>query len=313
MGLAAAKNKRKLAKDPNNTKWSRNTDSFGHRMLRSQGWAPGQYLGPEDASHAEFHTAASASHIRVALRADNLGLGAKKNQGDECTGLDVFKDLLCRLNGKDEAVIEEQKKAREIIKMSHYIERKFGAVRFVRGGLLVGDQVQKLLDDAEAAAAAKEEEKSIKAEPADDSEASVESAPPKKDKKSKKRKAETDGDDDDTDRKSEKRRRKEERRKEKAKRKKDRSARSGSPSPEEPDSKKSKSGKKKKSKSKRETDDTESADQSSKDSENVTDCDAAAVAAVVAGRHLARKRFIAQKRRAVMDPAALNQIFMIKT
>ncbi|RAL62538.1 hypothetical protein DID88_005103 [Monilinia fructigena] len=54
MGLSAPKNKIKLSHDPNNTRWSGNTDSFGHRMMKSQGWTPGEYLGAKDAAHAEF-------------------------------------------------------------------------------------------------------------------------------------------------------------------------------------------------------------------------------------------------------------------
>ncbi|KAL1840172.1 hypothetical protein VTJ49DRAFT_746 [Mycothermus thermophilus] len=146
MGLAAAKNKRKIGKDPNNTKWSRNTESFGQRMLRAQGWQPGEFLGAKNAAHAEWHTEANAAHIRVVLKDDTLGLGAKRNNGDECTGLDAFQHLLGRLNGKSEETLEEERKAREDLKLSLYVEQKFGTIRFVRGGWLVGDQVKAALD-----------------------------------------------------------------------------------------------------------------------------------------------------------------------
>ncbi|GAB1310800.1 telomerase inhibitor [Madurella fahalii] len=142
MGLAAAKNKRKLGNDPNNTKWSRNTDSFGQKILRAQGWQPGQYLGAKDAPHAEWHTEANSTHIRVVLKDDNLGLGAKRNNGDECTGLDAFQHLLGRLNGKSDETLETERKAREDMKLSLYVERKLGTIRFVKGGWLVGDQVK---------------------------------------------------------------------------------------------------------------------------------------------------------------------------
>ncbi|KAK0632301.1 hypothetical protein B0T14DRAFT_417757 [Immersiella caudata] len=141
MGLAAAKNKRKLGTDPNNTKWSRNTETFGQRMLRSQGWEPGQYLGVQGAEHAQWHTEANSTHIRVVLKDDQLGLGAKRNNGDECTGLDAFQMLLGRLNGKSEDALESERKAREDHKLNVYVERKLGTIRFVSGGFLVGDQV----------------------------------------------------------------------------------------------------------------------------------------------------------------------------
>ncbi|KAK3310696.1 uncharacterized protein B0T15DRAFT_45977 [Chaetomium strumarium] len=147
MGLAAAKNKRKLGNDPNNTKWSRNTDSFGQKILRAQGWQPGQYLGAKDASHAEWHTEANLAHIKVTLKDDNLGLGAKRNHGDECTGLDAFQHLLGRLNGKSDEALETERKAREDLKLNLYVERKLGTIRFVRGGWLVGDQLKETADE----------------------------------------------------------------------------------------------------------------------------------------------------------------------
>lgn len=117
--------------------------------MRSQGWTPGEYLGAKDAAHAEFHTAANASHIRVTIKDDNLGLGAKRGSGQgpgECTGLDVFQGLLSRLNGKDEAIIAQEQKSREDLKRAIYTERKWGMIRFVPGGVLVGDKIQDLID-----------------------------------------------------------------------------------------------------------------------------------------------------------------------
>lgn len=142
--------KRKLGNDPNNTKWSRNTDSFGQKILRAQGWQPGQYLGAKDAPHAEWHTEANSAHIRVVLKDDNLGLGAKRNNGDECTGLDAFQHLLGRLNGKSDEILETERKAREDMKLSLYVERKLGTIRFVKGGWLVGDQVKDRPSDGDA-------------------------------------------------------------------------------------------------------------------------------------------------------------------
>ncbi|KAK4240798.1 hypothetical protein C8A03DRAFT_41712 [Achaetomium macrosporum] len=203
MGLAAAKNKRKLGNDPNNTKWSRNTDSFGQKILRAQGWEPGQYLGAKDASHAEWHTEANLAHIKVVLKDDNLGLGAKRNHGDECTGLDAFQHLLGRLNGKSDEALETERKAREDLKLSLYVERKLGTIRFVKGGWLVGDQVKETpdvevadllgnaasatpADSAEPATEASRKRKADQDPDRDDDKAQ------KREKKSKKRKTKTD-------------------------------------------------------------------------------------------------------------------------
>ncbi|KAB8302944.1 hypothetical protein EYC80_006260 [Monilinia laxa] len=200
MGLSAPKNKIKLSHDPNNTRWSGNTDSFGHRMMKSQGWTPGEYLGAKDAAHAEFHTAANASHIRVVVKDNNLGLGAKVGSGvghGECTGLDVFQNLLGRLNGKEEAEIEKEQKSRDDLKRAIYAERKWGSIRFVKGGVLVGDKIQDLIDGEKERVKAleakgKETEKDSSSEESDSSSDEEEKTPEPvaEKKKSSKRKRE---------------------------------------------------------------------------------------------------------------------------
>ena len=188
----------KLAHDPNNTKWTGNTESFGLKMMTAQGWQPGDYLGARDAKQAEHYTAGSASHIRVMIKEDNLGLGAKIGSGvghGECTGLDAFKDLLGRLNGKEEDEIEKEKRSREDLKRAIYSERKWGSTRFVQGGFLIGDKIQPLID-AEA-----ERVRKLAELPSDttgemsgssttSSDSGEESKPAEKSKRSKKRKLE---------------------------------------------------------------------------------------------------------------------------
>lgn len=142
--------KTKLSWDPNNTKWTNDTSSFGHKIMSSQGWKAGEYLGAKDAPHAEYHTAANASHIRVVIKDNNLGLGAKIGSGvgaGECTGLDAFQNLLGRLNGRDEDELEKEQKSREDLKRAIYTEQKWGTMRFVKGGFLIGDKIQDLIDD----------------------------------------------------------------------------------------------------------------------------------------------------------------------
>ncbi|KAF8847626.1 hypothetical protein BDZ45DRAFT_779362 [Acephala macrosclerotiorum] len=191
MGLAGPKNKIKISHDPNNTRWTNDTQSFGHKIMTSQGWQPGQYLGARDAAHAEFHTAANASHIRVSIKDDNLGLGAKVGSGvghGECTGLDAFKNLLGRLNGKEEGEIEKEQRARDDLRVAIYTERKWGATRFVSGGFLIGDKIQHLID-AEAERIRKLTLGSS-SESSSSSESEEEADPEEKPKKSKKRKIE---------------------------------------------------------------------------------------------------------------------------
>ncbi len=134
----------KISHDPRNTNWSRSTTTFGHKILTAQGWTPGSFLGAQDAAHAEFHTEANASHIRVAMKDDNLGVGARgsKQPEGECVGLDAFQGLLGRLNGKSDEVLEREQDSRNDVKRVLYTDRRWGAMHFVSGGLLVGDKIQ---------------------------------------------------------------------------------------------------------------------------------------------------------------------------
>ena len=118
-------------------------------MLLSQGWTPGTNLGAVDAPHAHLHTKASSSHIRIGIKDNTLGLGAKPGSGQiagQCTGLDVFQGLLGRLNGKSEAVLEKEQKSRDDLKRAVYVENKWGTLRFVSGGVLVGDRIRELAE-----------------------------------------------------------------------------------------------------------------------------------------------------------------------
>lgn len=132
-----------MSHDPNNTKWSKSTENYGHKILSSQGWKPGDYLGAENAGHSDHYTAANASHIRLLLREDNLGLGAKVGRGNaETFGLSLFSGVLGRLNGKSDADVEKQQAAFRDAELRTYQTQKYGLMNFISGGLLVGDQIQ---------------------------------------------------------------------------------------------------------------------------------------------------------------------------
>lgn len=143
MGLAAPKNRSKISNDPQNTTWANNTERFGHKILTSQGWTPGASLGATDAAHKAHYTAASQSHIRVFLKDDNLGLGAKRgSERAENFGLAGFASILGRLNGKEEEVKKEEERQVKIQQRA-YVYKKFGMMNFVSGGYLVGDKIEK--------------------------------------------------------------------------------------------------------------------------------------------------------------------------
>ncbi len=246
--------RRKISNDPNNTKWTRDETTFGQKILRSQGWQPGQFLGVQNAPHSELHTAANASYIRVVLKDDMKGLGFNKARDDEVTGLDVFSDLLSRLNGRSEEAIEGDKAAKLAVKTNFFVAQKYGAMRFVSGGLLVGD---KLFDNT----ITEEEEEESKDNQGD---AKMDDVPAvsatKKSKKDKKRKA-TEDEDDEDDSSSKKKRRRDEgessrSKKDKKKSKKDKSK--SEPASEDDDT--ATSDKKKKRKSKKSKDGSEDDD-----------------------------------------------------
>ncbi|KAK1062342.1 telomerase inhibitor [Friedmanniomyces endolithicus] len=148
MGLGAPKRREKLSHDPNNTAWTRATDNYGHRILSSQGWKTGDYLGAENAPHADHYTAANASHVRVLLREDNLGLGAKVGgKGNaETFGLSTLSSIFGRLNGTSEGDVEKLERGLRDAELRSYQAEKHGYMNFVRGGLLVGDTIEEFPD-----------------------------------------------------------------------------------------------------------------------------------------------------------------------
>jgi Pin2-interacting protein X1 len=76
------------------------------------------------------------------LKDDTLGLGArpKRDLLDEPTGLDAFKGLLGRLNGKSDTQLEAEQQKRNDVKLARYAATKWQTVRFISGGLLVQEK-----------------------------------------------------------------------------------------------------------------------------------------------------------------------------
>lgn len=133
----------KISHDPNNTAWSRFSARFGQKLLLSHGWTPGSSLGVSGAPYAN-HPAGS-SRVRIIVKDDNLGLGARTGARDDVgltIGLDGLQHLLGRLNGKDARMLEKEQQGRENTKRALYAERRWGLGNFVSGGFLVGDRIQ---------------------------------------------------------------------------------------------------------------------------------------------------------------------------
>ncbi|EED21738.1 G-patch RNA maturation protein (Gno1), putative [Talaromyces stipitatus ATCC 10500] len=147
MGLAAPRKRVKISHDPNNTTWAQSTSGFGHKIMTSQGWTPGSYLGARNANHADTFTAASASHIRVTLKDDTLGLGARPRTlgNDDVAAIDAFQGLLGRLNGKSDVQLEQEQRKRDDTRLALYASKKWQAVTFVSGGYLVQEKPDDVL------------------------------------------------------------------------------------------------------------------------------------------------------------------------
>ncbi|KAJ8607634.1 hypothetical protein MRB53_040153 [Persea americana] len=323
MGLSGAKRRIKISSDPNNTTWSRSTDGFGHKILSAQGWKPGQLLGAENAPHAEHLTAANASHIRVVLREDNLGLGAKLGKSNADTfGLSTLSSIFGRLNGKSDAEVEKMQNAQRDVQLRTYQSQRWGTMNFVSGGLLVGD---KMLDKDETVKDVMSKVKT--ADKTSDTPSQInkkrtreeESDPVKTAKKSKISKVEkvekqdSSSNDEangesDSDRPNDKsnprstikqdddQQSKQKRREMKALRKAEKRER--------------KEAKKKRKADRTETN-TSSAITSGTSTPNAAS--GSATPQFAGSRHAVRQRYIAQKRLASMDPRALNEILMLKT
>ncbi|PKY01325.1 hypothetical protein P168DRAFT_293138 [Aspergillus campestris IBT 28561] len=280
MGLSAPRKRTKISHDPNNTNWSRSTSGFGHKIMSSQGWTPGSFLGARDAAHADMFTAGSASHIKVTLKDDTLGLGARPGRDllGEPTGLDAFKGLLGRLNGKSDAELEADQQKRDEIKVAQYTATKWQTVRFISGGLLAQEKPSAL--DAEKSSSDKSA--------ADDTEREDKSDRQEKKKKKKSRRCEAD----EGLSKSEKRAKKDKKRKQL----------------EDIDNKDDSLDKG--------TSDSNSVSTASrgepKDSSS-SDVKPISRERRPVGRQIFRSRHIQQKKRAVMDDKSLNEIFMIKS
>ncbi|ODH33883.1 hypothetical protein ACO22_03246 [Paracoccidioides brasiliensis] len=320
MGLAGPRKRTKISHDPNNTAWARSTSGFGHKIMSAHGWTPGSFLGASNAAHAEHFTSASAGHIRVILKDDNLGLGAKPRAGDEPTGLDAFQGLLGRLNGKSGAELEIEQRKRDDRRLANFVEKRWKTMRFVSGGLLVHEKIQALTEvQSGSEGEAEEAQENSKSETLD------------KTKKERKRERKSKGGDSNSD-VSQELSKKNEKKLKMEKKKKTRSGDYSSPSTDTTTSLEDAliNKKRKKSKKRKQQDlefiypeerDSNGADTQSsvgRDEEKSTSTISNHTHIVKVkehrplGRQFTRGRYIQQKKLALMDAKSLSEIFMVK-
>lgn len=247
--------------------------------------------------------------MKIVLKGDNLGIGCKGGiKDDECTGLDLFQDLLGRLNGKEEEV-EKRIQRRKV----ELVSGRYG-MKFVRGETYVSSDIDKLLENigkmeekAEVAKEKKREErrrrknerKAAKASKVEQESQVEESSasPPTEELTNKEEKGKKD------------------------KEKKPKKSGSSTPAPTSSSDPESKSKKrkrgddaKKSKKSKRDKKDKKDGGEKRGRSKESSDIEAPAwtsgtvTPTALTGRHAIRHRYIAAKRRAVMDTKALNEV-----
>lgn len=302
--------KTKISHDPNNTNWTRSTSGFGHKILSSQGWTPGSFLGARNAAHADMFTAASASHIRVIVKDDTLGLGArsKRDPLDEPTGLDAFKGLLGRLNGKSDTELQADQRKRDDVKLARYAATKWQAVRFISGGLLAQEKdnesssISKETQNSPADAQAEERKETISTS-GDHVNECVDNKTPtiahSEDSKSRERKYKNNKDRKSAKEKKEKREKREKKDKSEKKEKKER--------------------KRKRADIQEGTDSSSSREQSfeinvstsKEQAQPSSDAGSSVKERRPLGRHMIRGRHIAQKRKALMDEKSLNEVCFV--
>ncbi|KAI5960476.1 PXR1, partial [Candida theae] len=342
MGLAGTKVKQRFGLDPRNTNWSNDTARFGHQYLSKMGWAPGSGLGLVKDS--------LTTHLKIHVKTDNAGLGAKLKKADkdktldECSGLDAFQRILGRLNGNEEKV----NNVLDMKRNDAILNGKWG-MRFVKGEVLSSTWDK----DSKTLISYKNSQESKKRDFAEVDEGNLE-----ENLRRKKTKLESDKSDEDETRRSEQDKDRKRKRKEKldseqkAKKKtKEKQAKKDRSAKEERSKKKAKKDKVDKGEEKEKKDKTKKKDKkekkekkekkarkekkerrnkpSNQDSDSIKvvlrekqDFDTStsivdsqssrdSTPTPIASRLSGRAKYIKQKRASVMDPKALNEIFMI--
>ncbi|KAG8697342.1 hypothetical protein FRC09_007930 [Ceratobasidium sp. 395] len=123
MGLSERKVKQKIGADPRNLAWAENAAKFGHTYLAKHGWNPTMGLGVAGDGRV--------SHIAVAQKLDQLGIGAGRPDGPDAIAwkqAKEFEGLLERLNaaGAGEEVEEKVEVVEEMVEEVGLVEGKAG-------------------------------------------------------------------------------------------------------------------------------------------------------------------------------------------
>jgi Pin2-interacting protein X1 len=198
----------------------------------------------------------------------------------EPTGLDAFKGLLGRLNGKSDVELKKEERKRDDVRLARYAALKFPEVRFVSGGLLAQEQKPEIsppIPKEEALTKSNTEKDSIDRS---DSSSSESDTPVRKTKMSKS----------------------------KSKSEKDRSGSQETELKKEKREKKEKKEKKETKKSKKRKAEDEPTEIASQTAPEVKATPTVSGERRPIGRNVFRSRYIAQKKKALMDDKSLNEV-----
>ncbi|EPY52599.1 ribosome biogenesis protein [Schizosaccharomyces cryophilus OY26] len=285
MGLAGNKAKQQIGADPRNSKWAKNKDRKGYKLLASYGWQDGNGLGQQQ--HGRIH------NIKVSLKDDTLGIGAKPSNDTEWSGLGEFNAIFGRLNGDENAYgmsAEKAKQQKQIDQRKNAQEKNLRSLELARRFVL-GDWMKK---------AAEDENRIAEASSDNEDENSSKKPDTKKKKEKKHKRSSSKKKDDEEKRKSSKKEKKDSKEKKKRKEKKDSSKNSTT-----------KSDRKEQKKLKRKRKHTSSSASSESEDEDVDTKGSSRKKPTNVHFHT-RRKFLAQKRAAVSDPTALREILGIK-
>ena len=98
MGLSQPKQRQRIDKDPQNKKWTDDSNRIGLKLLSKMGWSEGKGLG---ANQCGIKT-----NIKATLKSDTMGIGATRNNQDNwLENAFGFDDMLKNYSAQDTNLI----------------------------------------------------------------------------------------------------------------------------------------------------------------------------------------------------------------
>ncbi|EPX72824.1 ribosome biogenesis protein [Schizosaccharomyces octosporus yFS286] len=298
MGLAGNKVKQQIGADPRNSRWAKNKDRKGFKLLASYGWQDGNGLGQQQ--HGRVH------NIKVALKDDTLGIGAKPSNDTEWSGLGEFNAIFGRLNGDENAYgmsAEKAKHRKQLDQRKDAESKNLRSLELARRFVLGGTFTSEFSDWMKKAA---EDENRIAEDSSDNENADSSEKETKKKKKEKKSKHSSSSS---SKKKEEKTKRSKKDKKDSKEKKKEKKESSKKKSLSTSDKKDKKEKEEKKLKRKRKN---VSSSASSESDDEDADTKSSHRKKPTNVHFHTRRKFLAQKRAAISDPTALREILGIK-